>query len=135
MDKEFVLFHDACSQLRQLLIVTQWLEDDVRRYTGEQIKVDATTLLPILEEIQLRSLKITNAMHEFTSDVQAKDLDIRINQSDETVETSCHELLNAVHSVAQSSSKVAQELLNDQDLARSFDEMLPYVALIRNRLL
>lgn len=135
MDKEFVLFHDACRQLRELLIVTKYLQDDIRQLTSKQIKVDAKALLQVLEEIQLRSLKITNSMQDFTSGIQAKNLYIRVNQSDATVETSCHELLNAVHTIIQSSSKVAQTFLGDADLARGFDEIVPYIALIRNRLM
>ncbi|MGE0349848.1 hypothetical protein [Hydrogenophaga sp.] len=131
MDKQFILYHDACWRLRQLLIAVQCLQDDIACRTTNQAWKDVEMLLPLLEDIQLKSVTIANIMHQFAGEVQSRALDIRFNQAYVLIESSCHELLNAVQSVGQSSSMIAQSVLHDPTLAQGFDEIGPYIEGIR----
>ena len=131
MDKQFILYHDACWRLRHLLIAVQCLQDDIACRTTNQAWEDIGLLLPLLEDIQLKSITIANIMHQFAVEIQSRALDLRFNQAFASIESSCHELLNAVESVGQSSSLVAQSVLHNPTLAQGFDEIGPYIESIR----
>lgn len=133
MVKGFIFFHDACNNLRHLLIAAGCLQVELEPDGRQSGTSNGSLALDILHKMDALTREILASMERFTDELDRGDFDMKTFQYLSLTQDSAHRMIDAVVDTSQSCVKVCDMLFGDPLLSERFHASVARSHALRGR--
>ena len=120
MVKGFILFHDACNNLRHLLIASGCLQVELESDSHRSAISNTSLALEILNKMDALTQEILASMERFTDELDRGDLDMKAFQYLALTQDSTNKMIDALVDTSHSCVKVCEMFYSDPLLMEQF---------------
>ena len=133
MVKGFIFFHDACNNLRHLLIAAGCLLVELEPDGRQSGTSNGSLALDILHKMDALTREILASMERFTDELDRGDFDMKTFQYLSLTQDSTHKMIDALVDTSQSCVKVCEMLFSDPPLLDRFHASVARSLVLRGR--